>query len=106
MTTILIICGIAAAVAVLGAYIRWAVGPVADAYQLGVTMGRQLGENPVFAPRPPALEVAAAWLMPWRAARIIGTQRRDINLLIRTLSHELERKHNSDTGPQPAATSN
>jgi hypothetical protein len=88
MTAILIAGVSLAALVILGAYIRWAVGPAAGAYQLGVTMGPQLGGSLVDEGAAlPAREVTAAWLMPRRAARRIRVQQGEISLLIRAFAY-------------------
>lgn len=109
MTAVLEAAAAVAAVVVLGAYIRWAVGPVADAYRLGLTMGRQLGAKPGgrhSAPvsRPPALEVAAAWLMPWRSVRTIHGLERQRTLLIRTIAHAVTGHAETMTHQRPSGS--
>lgn len=86
----ILIGGIIAAVVILGAWLRWSVRSTVTAFRLGVDMGRMLqAQEKGDAPSPPWHEVAFAWLMPWRAARTIREQRGNIQLLIRTLAHNL-----------------
>lgn len=87
MTTVLIVGGIVAVAVILGAYLRWPVRPVVVGYRIGVTMGRQFGAKQADRDSAPVFEVAAAWLMPWRAAARIRVQQQDMTILIRALAY-------------------
>jgi hypothetical protein len=100
MTAILIAGGSFAALVTIGAWLRWAVGPVTGAYRIGVDMGGMLkakNDKDAAAPQKPgrALEAVLAWLMPLRAARIIHEEREDMQLLIRALAYATS----GSTGP-------
>lgn len=91
MNAILIAGGSFAALVILGAWLRWAVSPVLVGYRAGVEIGRMLQAKKDHDPSPGKpgrpLEAVLAWLMPMRAARIIGAERRKVNVLIRTLGY-------------------
>jgi hypothetical protein len=44
-STLIIIAALIVALAALGAYLRWAVGPVAVAYRCGSAMGHRVGRS-------------------------------------------------------------
>lgn len=102
MNAVVLITGGIAALLGLGAYLRWAVKPALASYRIGVDMGRMLQAQPEDdePSRRPRFERTAvlAWLMPWRAARIIREYERNQALLIRTLANAVADSPDREAG--------